>query len=553
MDPSEDMAAAVRAEIEKVRAQYLSGMPATVDDLLVLSGRLVGTASDRATLEDLRDRLHRLAGSGGTFGLAALGEHARRLERDIDRWLADGCRPTAGEREVLCDGIAALKNLLAEDTAAPANEPVAAPAPPAVDRAMRVWLAGTDAAAGEELARLLAPFGYEVRLFATFTAVTTAAREGEAPDVVIADVGRGGQALAAVDAQWRGSLLGERNCPLLIVAEQRDFASCAQAARLGAVGFLEKPLEASRLVDRLERIGGLAPPLPYRVLIVDDDVSLAEHYRLVLTLAGMEVATESSPERAVERVETFRPELLLLDVHMPGCTGPELATVIRYRDELLSLPIVYLSAETDLDRQIEALGRGADDFLTKPISDVHLVASVRARAARSRQLADLMSKDSLTGLLKHARIKEEIEAELARAQRSGKPVSVAMLDIDHFKSVNDTYGHAVGDRVIRAIAQLLRQRLRKSDLIGRYGGEEFVVVLPQCDAAMARLVLEDIRERFAALSFRHGEREFACTVSAGIASATGGIAGSELLVVADEALYEAKHGGRNRTCLGALP
>jgi len=194
------------------------------------------------------------------------------------------------------------------------------------------------------------------------------------------------------------------------------------------------------------------------------------------------------------------------------------------------------------------MSRGADDFLTKPISDAHLVAAVRVRATRSRQLADLMSKDSLTGLLKHARIKETIAIELARARRNNQPLSVAMLDIDHFKSVNDTYGHASGDRVIKALAHLLKQRLRKADGIGRYGGEEFVVILPECDQETAQRVLDDIRARFAALRYQHEDREFASTFSVGIACTLQLPAanGDELLIAADAALYAAKHGGRNQ-------
>lgn len=194
------------------------------------------------------------------------------------------------------------------------------------------------------------------------------------------------------------------------------------------------------------------------------------------------------------------------------------------------------------------MGRGAEEFLTKPISDIHLVAAVRARAVRSRQLSDLMSKDSLTGLLKHARIKETIAIELARAQRSDKPLAVAMIDIDHFKSVNDTYGHAVGDRVLKVLAHLLKQRLRKADGIGRYGGEEFVAILPECDQDTAQRILDDIRVRFAALRFQHEAQEFAVTLSAGIACTTTLPAanGDELLIAADGALYVAKHGGRNQ-------
>ncbi len=243
----------------------------------------------------------------------------------------------------------------------------------------------------------------------------------------------------------------------------------------------------------------------------------------------------------------FHPDLVLMDIEMPNYIGSELAAVLRQYEGWVGLPIIYLSAETDVDEQIKAMGVGADDFLTKPISDARLVSAIKVRAARARQLSDLMSKDSLTGLLKHARIKEELEIELARARRSGKELCAVMIDLDHFKQMNDTYGHAVGDRVIRAVAHLLKQRLRKSDMIGRYGGEEFVAVLPECDIETAEKIMNDIRERFALLRFNHEGTEFGCTFSAGIACSTQ-FPPSGLLVAADEAMYRAKRSGRNRVC-----
>jgi len=163
-------------------------------------------------------------------------------------------------------------------------------------------------------------------------------------------------------------------------------------------------------------------------------------------------------------------------------------------------------------------------------------------------------KDSLTGLLKHSSIKEAVEQEVLRAQRSGRPVTLAMLDIDHFKAVNDTYGHGMGDVVISSLAMLLRQRLRQSDIVGRYGGEEFVAILLECDIEHGRELLDDIRQRFASLSFGHLGRDFHCTVSAGIASTLQfkGSNGAALLAAADAALYVAKRAGRNQVHTAGL-
>ena len=222
--------------------------------------------------------------------------------------------------------------------------------------------------------------------------------------------------------------------------------------------------------------------------------------------------------------------------------------MIRYDNAWQSLPIVLMSAESDLARQVKALGSGADDFLVKPISDAQLVVGIRVRAERARQMAELMNQDSLTGLLKHASIKERLVQEIDRARRSGKPVSIAMVDIDLFKRVNDNWGHPIGDQVIKTLGNLLRQRLRRQDSVGRYGGEEFLAVLPECSEADAIRLLDDIRRRFADIEFRSGENKFNVTLSAGVAVSVQARDAHEVLVDADQALYQAKNRGRNQVC-----
>lgn len=541
--------AAVAEQLAKLRDAYLARLPAELAELEVLASGMTGSEADRQLLDEIHHRLHKLAGSGGTFGLKRLGEHASRLERTAKAWLAgslEGQDAAALSRFQI--DVAALPGLLAEASGT-AVLPVSATTTN-TGQHVHIWLVEDDDALGPELARLLGQFGYEVSLFTRMADAETAAMTAR-PDIMIMDVMFPDEGVNATEVLASQPALRALGCPLLFISACGDFMSRVRAARLGAEGFLLKPIDVPRLVDRLEQMFEDSQASTYRVLIVDDDVSLSEHFRLVLTLAGMEVEVLNAPEKIIDRVSAFQPELVLLDMNMPGYSGPELATVIRQYDEWIGLPIVYLSAETDLDKQIQALGRGADDFITKPISDAQLVSAVRVRVARFRQLANLISNDSLTGLLKHSRIKEEVDLALARSRRSGSPVSVAMVDIDHFKSVNDTYGHAVGDQVNKAIAHLLRQRLRKSDGIGRYGGEEFVALLPECDSATAWDILDNIRERFEALRFHHEGLEFSCTFSAGIACSSlfPESSGSELLVAADHALYEAKHGGRNQVRL----
>lgn len=553
----ETLKAALAEQMAGLRRDYLARLPDEFAALRGLASSLGGGERDRARLDEMHHRLHKLAGSGGTFGLGELSGAARVLEQRVKAWLAGPLQ--AVDREALGTlerEIGSLADALSGEAAVPV--PASRANPLAMHgTSMQVWLVEDDPLLGEALARQLESFNYAVRLFAHVDEAERAAAN-DFPDMLVMDVMYDRDDTNATEAFASCRNLRRQHCPLMFVSSFDDFDSRVRAARLGAVGYFLKPLDVPRLVNRMAQVFEQRQAAPQRVLIVDDDAVLAEHYRLVLLAAGMEATILQDPRRIIETVAAMRPELILMDLHMPGYSGPELAGVIRQYERWTSLPIAYLSAETDLGQQIAALGRGADDFLTKPIADTQLVAAVRARVDRARQLESLISKDSLTGLLKHASIKEALEVEIARARRIHKPISVAMLDIDHFKSVNDTYGHATGDVVISAVATLLRQRLRKSDIVGRYGGEEFVVVLPECGSADAKLLLEDIRERFAALAFSHQGQRFACTVSAGVATARHDLEAdsparqmecfldAELLVAADDALYAAKHGGRNQ-------
>ena len=282
------------------------------------------------------------------------------------------------------------------------------------------------------------------------------------------------------------------------------------------------------------------------IVLVEDDQELAQWIADYLRAKQFKVTIYHDGKQAYEALCQMLPDLIILDMYMPGCTGPELARVIRQSERYVSVPIIYLSAEGDLEKQLGAMEEGGEDFLTKPIKPRHLISIVRQRVARARELHGLMVRDSLTGLFNHTHILQLLEDAAARARRTGKALSFVMLDIDFFKKVNDTYGHPMGDRVIKSLATFLKQRLRKSDIIGRYGGEEFAVVLPETDAAAALKVMDSIRERFAEILHPAQPQDLSCTFSCGIAELSGSEDGKALSKNADLALYAAKQAGRNR-------
>jgi diguanylate cyclase (GGDEF)-like protein len=542
----------VLAQLEQLRKDYFDRLPRELETLGALARQLADERGTGEGLASLHQRLHKLAGSGGTFGLSGLSAAARALEQRVAGWIeAEGLPVDTPLLTRLLADIEALAEMAVAGEVDGMRLLARGPAEATRGEEGRVWLVDDDLFQGQELARQLESFGYEVDLFPSLEEADGAALGGERPAILISDVyfEPGGENATVSISGYAGLMALE--CPLLFVSSRDDFESRVHAARLGAQGYFLKPLDVPRLVNRMVQLVEQRNAAPERILIVDDDRELAAHFRLVLQAAGMQADVLDDPRSIMDRVAAIRPELVLMDLHMPQYAGPDLAGLIRQYESWDSLPIVYLSAETDLGRQVAAMSRGADDFLTKPVSDAQLVAAVRARVARSRQLEAQIARDSLTGLLKHAAIKEAIEVEVSRARRTGKPLAVALLDIDHFKAVNDTYGHATGDVVISSVAMLLRQRMRNTDIIGRYGGEEFAIALPDCPLEHAKALLEDIRRRFQDVRFSHAGRTFSCSLSAGAAASTQSATGDGawLLNAADQALYEAKRGGRNRVCV----
>lgn len=542
----------LRQQLETLAANFRLRLAEELPAMDVLARSLPGDGEDGAQLIDLRSRLHKLAGSAGTFGYPLLGSKARELEK-----LATACvegRPhTSDARQALIRGLADLAQL--HET----EQPPALPSQALNTRAAAsepsplIQVLEEDDNLAGRMSQTLESFGYRVVRHASPRSLELAMR-AQRPDALVLDVspGTSGHGLlaqmAAVQASWTQSV------PVIAISSSDEFDDQLAAVRAGAQGYFTKPVDLAALENRLERCFTSLQSEPFRVMIIDDDFDLARRFEAILSNANMLVEPVYDPRQLLQQMDAFLPDVILMDVNMPDFSGPELAQVIRLHDNWLRVPIIYLSAETDVVRQMAALLKAGDDFITKPISDDALVTTVYSRAQRARLVSQALARDSLTGLLKHGDIKEQVELEIERAQRQHQPVSIAMIDIDHFKLVNDRHGHAVGDNVIRALANLLRQRLRKIDRLGRYGGEEFVAVLPNCNAESAKAILDEIRNAFHALHFSGADGSFQCTFSAGISACQApSWHGQEQLELADESLYEAKALGRNRIIVHLRP
>jgi diguanylate cyclase (GGDEF)-like protein len=504
-----------------------------------------------ATLHRLTHSLH---GTSSTLGIDSISRAAHDLELCLAAF--DPSAPAAADQRARVERlIAMLKQAATAD-----QQPLAAQqAQPSLsshqvsqitsEAANRlIFLAEVDPAIGPDLGAQLGHFGYSVRSFATLAEIHAAAGRALPAAIitsaeVLAPNSAGREQLATIRAAHDGAL------PFIVVSDRADLEARLRAARAGAEAYFTRPVNMVALIDKLDTLTSRYAEEPYRILIVDDEPALANYYAATLRQAGMMTVVATDPTSVMQPLTEFRPDMILMDMYMPGCDGLDLAAVIRQQEDYVGTPIVFLSAETNRDMQLEAMRLGVDDFLTKPIKSDHLISAVINRVQRSRTLRAFMVRDSLTGLFNHTTTKGQLEIELARARRHQSALAFAIIDIDHFKSVNDTYGHPTGDRVLKSLSRLLRERLRKTDIIGRYGGEEFAVVLVGTDGATAVAVIEEIREGLARIRQQAGGEEFAVTFSCGIACFSNYSDGPRLTDAADKALYAAKRAGRNRVVL----
>jgi len=333
---------------------------------------------------------------------------------------------------------------------------------------------------------------------------------------------------------------------LLYYAEHDDFPTRLDAVRAGGEAFFILPVDAAALADKIDALFKEREAPPYRVLIMDDDPEQVANNARILQEAGMETITATDPRQLIPLLVETKPEIILMDLYMPACSGIELASIVRQNEAFASLPIVFLSVERDLEKQIYAIRKGCDEFLEKPIKPEHLVTSVAMRAERSRAARFFVERDALTGLLNYTNLAERLSNELLRSRRSGTQLSFCLMDIDRIKEINEEHGHLVGDRVIRAAARLMTERFRRTDILGRYGGARFAVILPGADGRIAGRVVDELRAAFGGLRHRGGSGEFQASLSCGLASYPDFLGAQELTYAAERALAAAKEQGRDR-------
>ncbi len=306
-----------------------------------------------------------------------------------------------------------------------------------------------------------------------------------------------------------------------------------------------------------------------KVLVVDDVPLNRKLQQAYLDAVGYEVLLAQDGVEALQRIEEETPDLILLDVMMPKMNGFQVCRRLKNNDTTRFIPVIMVTALNEIEDKIKGIEAGADDFICKPFNKLELLARVKSLLrikhlhdelerkikeleATQKKLYQLAITDGLTGLYNYRYFNEQLLHELSRAKRHNLHVSVAMMDIDYFKTYNDTHGHPAGDEVLKTIADLLRTNIRKIDVAARYGGEEFALILIETSKASASIAAHKIKKLIEQYKFAHQESQpnENLTISMGVASFPDDTQNPEMLVtLADKRLYKAKALGKNRVVL----
>jgi diguanylate cyclase (GGDEF)-like protein len=285
-----------------------------------------------------------------------------------------------------------------------------------------------------------------------------------------------------------------------------------------------------------------------KILIIDDSPDALAVAKARLANEGHEILCAGGGVEGLQTAAREKPDLILLDLDMPDLDGFEVCRRLKADADLCMIPVIFLSGSGGPEERVQGLDAGAVDFVTKPFDAFELRARVNA-ALRTKQMQDLLIQhakiDPLTGLPNRRALDERLQQEWARLLRHGGNLSVIMADIDHFKNVNDRFGHPAGDEVLRHVARMLAAGCRESDVPARYGGEEFVVITPETSLSDAAKFADRLRVSICVQPLMVQGRALEITVSFGVADNEGLTSPEELVQMADDALYRAKSAGRN--------
>ena len=408
----------------------------------------------------------------------------------------------------------------------------------------------------EVLDKLLYNDDWDAHLFERCAQVYRIAHawKGSAPMFGLEQIG---EIAGRVEQLW--SDIGEEGPESYLNDRERWLESYQLAVQESKPLYYELELEHALRLRELEQYGGedghvtSAASKNQRILIVDDDALLRSYIARHLELDGYETDEAGDVESAIVLLRQRQYHLITLDLLMQPTLGYELFDYVKGDPSLKWIPLIVISGNSEISHKVKSFRLGADDYVTKPFNMDELVARIERMLERTNEFEQLAFRDPLTGIYNRRFIDNQIDMELKRAQRYKSKLTIGFIDIDRFKHINDTYGHHNGDLVLQGLSHRLQSALRGTDFVGRYGGEEFIVLFPHTSAEQASSVIAQVLEKLHDQPIaKFDDQEFFITFSAGLCEYDAMSEAKDWIARADAAMYRAKQEGRNRIIVHSL-
>ncbi|MGL4501413.1 MAG: response regulator [Planktothrix sp.] len=528
-----------QASLEEVLQQVWGQFKQTWEARIVLFEQAIAQLTNGTLDQELRTSVqaetHRLIGSLGSLGVPKGSEVARQIEQLLDS------EPLGKNQARQLEELVIRLKQTVEDKPSTTGT-----TPNFKIRSGRLLVVDDDFLLTEQIKLEAIAWGFQVEVA---TDPTTAKRSISAhlPDIIVLDITfshtqESGLTLLAELAQKAP------NIPVLILTAKNELKDRVEVARLGGNIFLEKPVSAEAIVKVATQELNRSQKPEAKILIVDDDLYILAALYNLLTPWGFQVKTLADPQEFWQTLAAIVPDLLILDIEMPGFSGIELCQVVRSDPRWSDLPVLFLSGHKDAEIVHKVFAVGADDYVQKPIIGPELMARILNRLERTRILHRFADIDELTGTATRRKSILELEQLLHLAKCQNQPLCFMILDLDHFKHINDQHGHEIGDRVLSLFGRYLKQFFRAKDIVARWGGEEFILGLYGITREQGARRLNDFLETWCQQEFTGANHQkFRVTFSAGVVEySQNGAKLQELYVAADAALYQAKAMGRNR-------
>lgn len=529
----------------ELKSQYVQRSTDRLAQIIELVTKLISNPMNKDLVQQLSRHFHWLAGSGSMYGFQKVSAMGLEGERICDGITAQSGPASAVDLEKLKVLLQELSVQFTGGEDAPETTNLGKVRSINNSGRQEVLVIDEDQKDLASLRKQVEEHGFSFRSARSF-ATTIVELEKRMPEGLILEIPLpDGDAYELVERVR--AMPGGDEMAIVIVSKQTGFLDKVRSIHCGADAHFEKPVDVKAMFRRLRYLLDKRYQETPRILSVEDDPDQAAFIRAFLESAGYQVRTCTDPKNFESYMSAFQPDLVLLDVMLPGMTGYELARYIRQDERHATLPVLFLTTQGQIDARIESARAGGDDHLVKPVPPALLLSSVSSRLERARFLKTLLRRDGLTSLLNHTSFMEQAQTVIAQRRRHTGFTALILLDIDYFRSVNERHGYPGGDKVLVALSLLLRRRLRQSDIIGRYAGDEFGIIAEGLDETEAMALSGRLLADFA--SIQHSTLShsgFYATCSAGISILDAKTMTVESWISsAFKALQQAKNAGRN--------